>query len=134
MIIKDKSLIKEVVKQLAVDGSTVSGTVSGGGGRDAFFEQAGLALAVYCKAQDTQQEMIFLGMMATPEKKEVLAMKREVMIAKMRAEKRKFDLINHVESVPSCVIVGVNESNTFDDNIKNLHRSSSSMSDENEDD
>lgn len=129
MLIKDKSLIKEVVKQLAVDGSTASGSVAAGG-RDAFFEQAGLALAVYCKAQDNQQEMIFLGMMATPEKKEVLAMKREVMLAKLRAEKRKFDSIDNSESVPSCVLVGSNEMTTSEERMR---QSSSSMSDEDND-
>lgn len=132
MIIKDKSLIKEVVKQLQVDGSTVGGTVAVG--RDSFFEQAGLALAVYCKAQENQQEITYLGMMASPDKKEILAMKREVMMAKMRSEKRKFDLIGSSKisptSVPTSVIVGVTTTATLDENNR---RSSSSMSDDGED-
>jgi Trp operon repressor len=129
MIIKDKSLIKEVVQQLQVDASSVSNKVAGG--RDSFFERAGLALAVYCKAQETQQEITYLSMMATPEKKEILSLKREVMMEKMhtemskvRSEKRKFDMVN--VSIPTSVVVEVTQPTMLE---ASNNTSSSSMSD-----
>lgn len=129
MIIKDKSLIKEVVKQCQIEDSVTTGTPARG--RDSFFEQAGMALAVYAKAQDNQQEMIMIGMMTTPEKREILSMKREVMMAKMRAEKRKFDIIENADDVPSCVIVSNNHTTDVPTVLeRTITHSSSSTSDD----
>jgi hypothetical protein len=58
------SLLKEL------DSFTTSVTASAtSSGKDAFFTQAGLALAVYCQAQEQQQELALLSMMTLPEKK-----------------------------------------------------------------
>jgi hypothetical protein len=50
-------------------------------------------------------------MMTSPEKKEILAMKRDVMLAKMRAEKRSFESMRS-GSIPSSVVVGLDNTNT----------------------
>jgi hypothetical protein len=98
--INDKNLIKEVVKQIQNDTSTVSDNVIGA--KESFLQQAGVALSVYCKAQENQQELTLIGMMSSPDKKEILAMKRDLMLAKMRSEKRKYDAI---ESIPTSINV-----------------------------
>jgi hypothetical protein len=71
LLLKDKSFIKEVVREL--DSSTASASASANSnGKDAFFKQAGLALAVYCKSQEHQQDIHFLSMMTSPNKKKSL--------------------------------------------------------------
>jgi hypothetical protein len=108
-LIKNKTLIKEVVKEL--DSSSSSASASANHGKDSFYAQAGLALAVYCKAQEHQQDISFLSMMTSPEKKEIFAMKRDVMLAKMRAEKRSFESMR-IDSIHSSVVVGIDNTKT----------------------
>jgi tRNA G37 N-methylase TrmD len=102
LFVKEKTFIKEVIKE--VDSSTASAS------KDAFFQQAGLALAVYCKNQEHQNDMSFLSMMTSPDKKEILNMKKDVMLSKMRAEKRRFDDIDN-DLIPTTVEV-VDTNNT----------------------
>jgi hypothetical protein len=88
----------------------LSASASANSGNDAFFQQAGLALAVYCKTQEHQHDMSFLSMMTSPDKKEILNMKKNVMLSKMRAEKRRFDDIDN-DLIPTTVEV-VDANNT----------------------
>jgi hypothetical protein len=114
-MIKDKSLSKEVVKEL--DSLSASGTVSAtSNGKNAFFTQTGLALAVYCKSQEHQQDVIFLSMMTSPEKKETLSMKKAVMLAKLRAETRCFEETGSTSlstSIHSSVLIRDNTNTTI---------------------
>jgi hypothetical protein len=68
-MIKDKSLIKEVVQQLNSSFSNSGSASANTDGKDSFYAQAGLVLAIYCKSQEHQQDITFLNMMTLPEKK-----------------------------------------------------------------
>jgi hypothetical protein len=109
-MIQEKKFIKEVVKEL--DSSSVSGSASATvNGKDAFFAQVGMALAAYYKSQEHQQEITFLSMMTSRDKKELLNMKKTVILAKMRADKQNYEEISSSTIPSSVVLVDNNDSN-----------------------